>query len=164
MYNTNIANKISPKKISVLLDNIRSIYNVGSIFRTSDAAGINKIYLCGISATPEHPKLVKTALGADKSVEWEYNISAFDTVKRLKSIGHTIYSVELTEGAIDFRTAEYPDGTVLVFGHEVDGVDKDILAISDKVIMIPMLGIKESLNVATSYGIVAYEALRDSIK
>lgn len=149
------------KQIIFLLDNIRSIYNVGSFFRTADGAGISKLYLCGITATPEHPKVAKTALGATYFVTWEYAKDSLDTVRNLKKNGYTIYSIELGQDAEYYDKVLYPDKTVLVFGHEVDGVNPEILKISDKCVMIPMRGKKESLNVATSCGIVAYESTKN---
>lgn len=144
--------------IYVLLDNIRSTFNVGSIFRTSDASGISKIFICGITAYPPNPKLQKTALGSLNSVEWEYSKDSIEKIIELKKLGYKIYSVELDPKAIAYDNVNYPEKTVLVMGNEINGVDKKILEISDKIIQIPMNGIKESLNVATSFGIVAYEA------
>ncbi|MEI6462225.1 MAG: RNA methyltransferase [bacterium] len=146
--------------IYVLLDNIRSTFNVGSIFRTSDASGISKIFICGITAYPPNPKLQKTALGSLESVEWEYSKDSIEKVKELKEQGYTIYSVELSPVAVQYDKIEYPEKTVLVMGNEINGVDKEILKISDKIVEIPMNGIKESLNVATSFGIVAYESTK----
>ncbi|MEI6886672.1 MAG: RNA methyltransferase [bacterium] len=146
--------------IYVLLDNIRSTFNVGSIFRTSDASGISKIFICGITAYPPNPKLQKTALGSLESVEWEYSKDTIEKVKELKQQGYIIYSVELDPNAIEYDKVEYPEKTVLVMGNEINGVDKEILKISDKIVQIPMNGIKESLNVATSFGIVAYESTK----
>lgn len=151
------------KNIVVLLDNIRSIYNVGSVFRTSDACGISKIILCGITATPEHPKVAKTALGAEKNIEWEYEKSSLEAITKFKLLGYKIYSIEITNNAVDFRSIKYEDNTLLILGHEVDGIPNEIIELSDKVIKIPMIGIKESLNVSTAFGIVAYEAMRDTI-
>lgn len=151
------------KKIVVVLDNIRSIYNVGSVFRTSDACGISEVIICGISATPSHPKLAKTALGAEKKVLWRYEKDTISAIQTLKKDGFHIFSIEISEEAVDYRSVEYADKTALIIGHEVDGISKEILGLSEKVVKIPMLGIKESLNVSTAFGIVAYEAMRDSI-
>jgi 23S rRNA (guanosine2251-2'-O)-methyltransferase len=151
------------KTIYILLDNVRSIYNVGSVFRTADGCGISKIILCGITATPEHPKLKKTSLGAEESVKYEYFKDSIEAVKHFKKEGFTIISVELTPSSVDFRSVNYSNNTVLIFGHEVTGVSTEILELSDSIIQIPMVGIKESLNVATTVGIIAYNAMNDSI-
>lgn len=155
-----VENKNIKYDVIVVLDNIRSVFNVGSIFRTSDAAGIGKVYLCGITATPPHPKLQKTALGSLETVEWEYAKDTLELVKKLKEDGHTIYSIELAENAEDFETVDYPKGVVLVIGNEIDGVNKEVMEISDKIVQIPMHGIKNSLNVASAYAVISYEATR----
>lgn len=149
------------KQISVILDNIRSLYNVGSFFRTSDGLGISKLYLTGITATPDHPKLAKTSLGAEKSVTWEYHKDVIELINKLKLDGMRIISIETGENAIDLDKFEFQDNDVLVFGHEVDGVNKEVLELSDAIVKIPMQGIKESFNVASSFAIVAYVATKN---
>jgi tRNA G18 (ribose-2'-O)-methylase SpoU len=145
--------------MSLVLDNI-GLFLMSVPFRTSDAAGIGKVYLCGITATPPHPKLQKTALGSLETVEWEYAKDTLELVKKLKEEGHTIYSIELSEKAEDFEAVDYPSGVVLVIGNEIDGVNKEVMKISDKIVQIPMHGIKNSLNVASAYAIISYEATR----
>jgi len=141
----------------VVLDNIRSALNVGAIFRTCDGAGASKLYLCGITPYPPHNKIPKTALGAVEYVEWERDDDTIEVIKRLKEDGYTIVAVEQTEGAQIFNQVEYKEKTALVFGHEITGVSKEVLDICDVKVIVPMYGRKESLNVATTVGIVCYE-------
>jgi len=147
------------KEIYVLLDNVRSAFNTGSIFRTSDASGITKLYLCGITPYPPHTKLEKTALGALETVQWEYAPNSVEKVKELKKQGIPILSVEITDTSTDYREYTYPDKFCLVLGHELLGIQEEIQALSDAVLHIPMYGMKNSLNVAVSYGIVVYHTL-----
>ncbi len=138
----------------VVLNNIRSLYNVGSIFRTSDAFGVDHLYLCGITGTPKHPRLAKTALAGLESVPWSYRQSALRTIKTLKQKGYKIVALELTEQSIPL--ASHPDDKIaLVLGHERIGVDTRILATADSVMHIPMHGKGHSLNVAVAFGIAA---------
>ena len=148
------------KRIYVILDNIRSAFNVGSFFRTADAVGGCTLFLCGITATPENPKLIKTALGAANSVPWRYFSNTMEAINDLKKRNIPIFSVELTDQAQHFQKIKYPNELALVFGHERKGVAQPILDLSDEHIYIPMNGIKESLNVATSAGIILYEVVR----
>lgn len=150
---------MAKKEIYVILDNIRSAFNTGSIFRTSDAAGITKLYLCGITPYPPHIKLEKTALGALESVPWEYAKETMTVVKMMKEQNIPVYAVELDSRAKHYAQIEYPDRFALVMGHELLGVSEEVLDASDKIVQIPMHGIKNSLNVAVSYGIVVYESL-----
>lgn len=142
-------------EIVVVLNNIRSLYNVGSIFRTSDALGIDKLYLCGITGTPDNPRLEKTALAAINAVKWVYKKSAFRTVKYLKDQGYTILSLEITDNSQPFR-AFTSNKLALVVGHEREGIDERILKLSDSIMHIPMQGVGVSMNVAVAYGIAAY--------
>ena len=144
--------------VVALLDNIRSLRNVGAIFRTSDAAGIRHLYLCGITATPEHPKLAKTALGAEQVVAWSHFRNALDAVAVLQEQGFLIWVVEGGDSAESlFNLPNPPNHPIaLVFGSETAGVDPAISAQADRRIAIPMRGIKQSLNVATAFGIAAY--------
>ena len=144
-----------------VLDNIRSTYNVGSIFRTSDGAGIDRLYLCGITPTPEHPKVGKTALDAERSVPWEHSWSVTDTVKKLREEGYLVLALEGGSSASDIfdsleeiREADRP--VALVVGNEISGVDPEAVSNSSMCIYIPMEGVKESLNVASAFGIAAY--------
>jgi 23S rRNA (guanosine2251-2'-O)-methyltransferase len=144
---------------AALLDNIRSIHNVGSMFRSADGAGVQHIHLCGISATPAHPKLAKAALGAQASVPWSYALNGVDLAYSLKESGHNLWAIEETNDAEPFFSANGLDGpanVVLVVGNERAGVDPGILALCDRKFALPMAGEKRSLNVAVAFGIVCY--------
>ena len=147
--------------LELFLDNTRSIYNVGSIFRTADGAGVKKLHLCGITATPEHPKFAKTALGTD--LPWEYHMNGVDGIARLKDEGYQIWALEETAESVDLYadapTLSPDSKTVLVLGNEVLGVDPGILKLCDKTLMIPMRGEKKSLNVTIACGIAVYHLL-----
>jgi tRNA G18 (ribose-2'-O)-methylase SpoU len=151
--------KMARTPVHVVLDNIRSIYNVGAMFRTSDAILAEKLYLCGITGHPPRPDLDKVALGATEVVPWEYHESAVETVKMLKKANIKICALELTEKSRHYREAEYPFPMALVLGNEVDGVSDEVMKYADMAIYLPMLGRANSLNVATAYGIVGYEIL-----
>lgn len=148
--------------IIIILDNIRSLHNVGSVFRTSDAFLIEKIYLCGITATPPHKEIQKTALGATESVEWEYIENVLDVIQQLKKDQYQIISIEQTEKStmlhnfITDNSASY----ALIFGNEVNGVQQEVVSISDTIIEIPQFGTKHSLNVAVSTGIVIWNFVK----
>lgn len=143
-----------------LLDNIRSILNVGSIFRTADGAGFDKLILSGITATPLHPKLAKTGLGAENLIPWEYSPNAVDKASELIKQGYSLWVLEESKDAIslfDFDSKSQDDRPiVLVVGNEITGVDPDILKLANFKIWIPMKGSKRSLNVAVAFGIAAY--------
>ena len=145
--------------VTVILNDIRSLTNVGSFFRTCDAFNIDKLYLCGITATPPHREIQKTALGATESMEWEHRESAIDLVKELKADGVTICSVEQTEKTTLLQDiAGLPEKRfALVMGNEVNGVDQEIIDDSDYIIEIPQFGTKHSLNVSVCAGIVMWE-------
>ena len=157
-------NKSKYKRI-VVLDNIRSIHNVGSIFRTSDALGIDKIYLCGCTPTPidrfgrARKDLAKVALGAEKDIVSEYCSDTKEIIKKLKKEGFQIIAVEQDKKSTDFKKvkAKYP--IVIVMGNEVGGIDKKTLTLCDVIVEIPMAGNKESLNVSVAFGIVGYQLL-----
>ena len=149
------------RKFVAVLDNIRSTYNVGSMFRTSDGCGIDKLFLCGITPTPKHPKVGKTALGAENAVPWLHSWSVLDTAKELKKEGYLIAALEGGSTAINLfdalpRIKGSSSPIALVAGNEVSGVDPEVVHISDLCVYIPMEGIKESLNVATAFGIASY--------
>lgn len=148
--------------VVVVLDNIRSLNNIGSVFRTCDAFRVSKLFLCGITATPPHKDIHKTALGATDSVEWEYYESSLLLVKKLKKDRYRILSVEQTDKSTYLEEMVLDASTkyALVFGHEVKGVDQDIIDISDACIEIPQFGTKHSLNVSVSAGIVIWEVFR----
>ena len=143
----------------IVLDNVRSLNNVGSIFRTADAFLVEAVYLCGITATPPHRDIHKTALGATESVAWRYFNSAPEAVRELKAKGYVIVSVEQADEALplDRFTAETGVRYALVFGHEVRGVSDEVVDLSDACIEIPQYGTKHSFNIAVSAGIVLWE-------
>ncbi len=143
----------------IVLDNVRSLNNVGSVFRTADAFIVEAVYLCGITATPPHRDIHKTALGATESVRWKYYSSAADAVRELKSEGYTILSVEQAEEAVALDRFTPDPGTryALVFGHEINGVSSEVVDLSDACIEIPQYGTKHSFNVAVSAGIVLWD-------
>ncbi len=143
----------------VILNDIRSLTNVGSFFRTCDAFNIEKLYLCGITAAPPHREIQKTALGATESMNWEHRESALDVVKELKEQGVTICSIEQTEETTLLQeVANLPEQRfAIVMGNEVNGVDQDIVDLSDYIIEVPQFGTKHSLNVSVCAGIVMWE-------
>lgn len=145
--------------VVVILDNIRSLNNVGSVFRTSDAFRIEKIILCGFTATPPHKEIHKTALGAEDSVAWEYVENTEDTVKRLSSKGYVICSIEQVENSVMLTgfSIEKDKKYALIFGNEVKGVQQKIVDMSDHSIEIPQDGTKHSLNISVSAGITLWE-------
>ena len=145
--------------VEALLDNVRSIFNVGSIFRTADGAGIGPLHLCGITATPDHRKLAKTALGAETAVSWRYNSNGVDAAEALRADGRQLWALESSERSdalFDVRREPAGAPIVLVVGNERAGVDPGILALCDRIVELPMQGAKTSLNVATAFGIAAY--------
>jgi len=146
--------------IYVLLDNVRSLFNVGSIFRTSDAVMAKKIYLCGITGAPPRKEISKTALGAEEIVPWEQDDEAIQVIRRLKSDGVQIVAVELAKDSVDYSEAKYDFPVCFVLGHEVEGVSDEVMELVDMTVHLPMLGRANSLNVATCYGIIAYDALK----
>ena len=155
--------KIDKNTKVVVLDNIRSVYNVGSIFRTSDALGISKIFLCGCTPTPtdrfgrSRKDLAKVALGAEKDIIWEYYSDTKNVLKKLKKEGFQIIAVEQDKKSVDLKKVKIKFPIAVVMGNEVDGIDKKILALCDAIAEIPMLGNKESLNVSVSFGIAGYQ-------
>ncbi len=143
----------------VILDNIRSLNNIGSVFRTADAFLIKKVYLCGITATPPHKDIQKTALGATETVDWEYVEDTIPLIKKLQAEKVEVLAIEQAEGAImlnDF-TPEYDKTYAVVFGNEVKGVQQEVVSASDGIIEIPQLGSKHSLNIAVSTGVVLWD-------
>jgi 23S rRNA (guanosine2251-2'-O)-methyltransferase len=143
----------------IVLDNVRSLNNVGSIFRTADAFLVEAVYLCGITATPPHREIHKTALGATESVAWRYFDSALEAVRELKENGYVIVSVEQADEALplDRFTTEPGVRYALVFGHEIRGVSDEVVDLSDACLEIPQYGTKHSFNIAVSAGIVLWE-------
>lgn len=154
--------ELSMKRVPLylILDNIRSAFNVGSAFRTSDACCLQEIHLCGISAYPPNKKLEKTALGAMDSVPWKYYEKTIDSINELKQQGVSICVVELTSRSVNFWEHDFQKPTALVFGHEVTGVSDEILPLANHYVHVPMHGKKSTLNVATSIGVVLFEVMR----
>lgn len=151
-------NKRNP--VSVLLDNIRSLYNVGSIFRTSDAAGVEKLYLCGITGAPPRAEIHKAALGAEKSVPWEKVQNPVDVVSRLKKAGYKIVVLEHTDSGAMYNQVQFEAPLCLVVGHEITGITDEVVRMADIAIEIPMAGFKQSLNVSVAYGIAIFEIMK----
>ena len=147
---------------TIILDNIRSNSNVGSVFRTADAFLTECIYLCGITGRPPHREIHKTALGATESVTWKYCSHTLDAISELKLKGYRIVGIEQAEGSVNLSEFRITEGLhyALVFGHEVNGIDQQVLNECDDVVEIPQFGTKHSFNVAVSSGIVLWELNR----
>ena len=143
----------------VVLDNVRSLHNVGSVFRTSDAFRVESVILCGITATPPQPDIHKTALGAEDVVEWKHYASTVDAVEELRSAGYSIFSIELCDGSIALQdfVAEPGKRYAVILGNEVKGVQQAVVDMSDGAIEIPQFGTKHSLNVSVTAGMVIWE-------
>ncbi len=139
-----------------VLNNLRSLYNVGSIFRTADGAGLEKLYLCGVTGIPPDTKISKTALGAEKSVAWEFFKDAISCVRRLKEQGYTIVLLEQTAQSVPYQDFTPQAPVALVVGNEISGVSDELVALSDAAVEIDMAGLKISLNVTVAFGVVAY--------
>ena len=154
--------KVEKVPFMVVLDNVRSLHNIGSVFRTADAFRLEGIYLCGITATPPHREIHKTALGATESVSWEYREETIEAVRELKEKGYRVYSVEQAEKALllDQVQLSRDQKYALVFGHEIRGVDQKVVDMSDHCIEIPQYGTKHSLNISVAAGIVIWELFR----
>ena len=149
-------------RITIVLDDIRSLHNIGSVFRTADAFLIEKIYLCGITAIPPNKEIHKTALGATETVAWEYSSSVTDAINSIKLKGSKIYAVEQADRAISLQDfcIDKHQHYALVFGNEVFGVSDDAISICDGCIEIPQLGTKHSLNISVSVGIVVWDLFK----
>lgn len=150
--------KLPDSGIEIILDNIRSAHNVGSVFRSADSFKADKVWLCGICATPPSAEIHKSALGAEFSVEWGYEKDTLSLVKRLKEEGYTVLSVEQTVNSVMLDKFKPETGRkyALVFGNEVDGVQQEVVDASDGVLEIPQYGTKHSLNISVSAGIVLW--------
>jgi tRNA G18 (ribose-2'-O)-methylase SpoU len=146
--------------VHVVLDNLRSAFNVGSIFRTADCALVEKVYPCGITAHPPNAKLEKTALGTLPFVPWEYGPSAVEAIAGMKSKGIRIVSLETTNRSLSLWEYAFPLPVCLVLGNEAFGVSREVLEMSDEIVEIPVLGYKNSINVAVAFGIAVYEIRR----
>ena len=145
--------------IIIILDNIRSLNNIGSVFRTADAFLIKKIYLCGITAQPPHNEIRKTALGSTETVDWEYFEDVLELIKVLKNSKIEVVSIEQTEEAFMLQDFQVEDNITyaLIFGNEVKGVQQEVIDLSDTVIEIPQYGTKHSLNISVSCGVVVWD-------
>ena len=143
----------------MLLDNVRSGMNVGSAFRTADAFALQKVFLCGITAQPPHREILKTALGATESMDWEYSDDPVKTIKMMQNNGIQVFAVEQAEGSVFLNEFKTTPGTTyaLVFGNEVEGVSEDVMEVVNGCIEIPQFGTKHSLNIAVSIGIVVWD-------
>lgn len=167
-------NRLSPEEfkksekhaVIAVLDNVRSLHNVGSVFRTADAFSLRGVRLCGITATPPHNEIHKTALGAEESVDWQYFESTIDAVQKLKNQGYTIVGIEQVNKSIQLTDfTPLPDACyAFIFGNEVKGVQQKVIDLCDFCIEIPQYGTKHSLNVSVSAGIVLWETIRHFIK
>ena len=147
--------------ITIVLDNVRSALNVGSIFRTADAFLIEKIILCGITTTPPNKEIRKVALGSTNSVDLEFEKSTLNTVSKLKKNGYYMIAVEQTEGSTKLNSCTLPKKPIaIIMGHEINGVSQDVINICDEAIEIPQFGTKHSLNISIATGIVVWELWR----
>ncbi len=158
--------KVPKIPVVVVLDNVRSMHNIGSVFRTCDAFLIQTIYLCGITATPPHREIQKTALGATESVHWEYYENTLDTIKQLRADGYTLCAVEQTDCSKMLHDFE-PEASkkyAVIFGHEIHGVAQQVIDACDLSLEIPQLGTKHSLNIAVSAGMVLWEFFKHYVK
>ena len=157
------ANKLP---LAVILDEVRSLHNIGSVFRTSDAFLVERIYLCGITATPPHPEMHKTALGAEDTVDWKYVKHTLEAVEELHNEGYTVLAIEQVEGStmLDELELEPDKKYAIVMGNEVKGVQQEVIDHSHGCIEIPQYGTKHSLNVSVTTGIVLWEFANKLIK
>lgn len=151
--------------LTVVLDDVRSLYNVGSVFRSSDAFRVGAVYLCGITATPPHPEIHKTALGGEDSVAWRYFNTATEAVQSLHDEGVTVYSIEQVEGSTKLQNLQLDTDKryAVVFGNEVKGVHQEVVDMSDGCLEIPQFGTKHSLNVSVTAGMVIWEVAKQFI-
>lgn len=152
----NTKNSYKDKEIYFILPNIRSLHNVGSMFRIADCIGVKKIYLCGWTGTPPAHNLVKVSLGAEESVEWEHHSQAWRVIDKLKKQGVQIIGLEYTQSSVDYRDIDIQYPCALVMGNEIKGLDKTLEKRCDTIMHLPMIGIKESLNVSVAAGIAGY--------
>jgi tRNA G18 (ribose-2'-O)-methylase SpoU len=144
--------------LTVVLDNVRSLWNVGSMFRTADACGVREMVLTGVTGCPPRPELTKTALGAEEAVAWSYLADPLEAVRRLSADGFEPVALETSPRAVPMDRFEWPDRVALVVGNEVAGVGAPVLEECKRHLALPMLGVKDSLNVAVAFGIAAFAA------
>ena len=153
--------EVERNPIYVLLDNIRSLYNVGSVFRTSDGARISKLFLCGYTPHPPRREIEKTALGATTTVPWEYVKNPLNVIEKLKKSETKICVLEHTDNSIPYYAVDKRNFPLcLVVGNEITGISKELIEVADCAVDIPMFGLKQSLNVAVAYGIAVFELIR----
>ena len=167
-------NRLSPEefkssekhKVVVVLENIRSMHNVGSVFRTADAFLIEAIYICGYTAIPPRKEIDKTALGATETVAWKYFPRSINAVDELRASGYKVFAIEQVENSISLESLSYhpSQGIALVFGNEVTGVEQEVISHCDGCIEIPQFGMKHSLNISVAAGIVLWELVRNNLK
>jgi tRNA G18 (ribose-2'-O)-methylase SpoU len=143
----------------IILDNLRSAFNVGAIFRTCDALAVSGLYLCGYTACPPHSKLEKTSLGTIGYVPWKKFDGALDAVRHCNEQGIPVWAAETTSGSLPFQSAPYPEKLAIVFGNEALGVSADVLAACDELVEIPLCGFKNSLNVSVACGVIGFRAI-----
>ena len=143
--------------VVIVVDNLRSGLNVGSIFRTTDCFKFKKIILCGVSPCPPHKEITKSAIGATHTVEWAYEESSKEAVSKLKSLGYTIIGIEQTSNSATFRDYQFKERVAIVLGNEVDGISNDVLPLLDDALELEQYGTKHSFNVSVCAGIVLYE-------
>lgn len=150
----------------VVLDEIRSLHNVGAVFRTSDAFKVESIFLCGITATPPHPEMHKTALGAEDTVEWKYYADTLEAVNQLRTAGYTVFAIEQCEGSTMLQNINLKFGEkyAVVLGNEVKGVKQEVVDACNGCIEIPQFGTKHSLNVSVTAGVIIWEFARQMMK
>ncbi|MDZ7822091.1 MAG: RNA methyltransferase [Candidatus Marinimicrobia bacterium] len=148
------------RPVYVIADNIRSLHNIGSLFRTCDACGVRKLYLCGISGKPPRKEISKTAVGAENNVPWEYHADILTVLKHFRSENIPVLALEHTETSRHFQKTTYPFPLCLILGNEVEGISEEALDYADIAVEIPMFGIKQSLNVSVAAGVMLYELLR----
>jgi len=153
--------KSDKNNIILILDNVRSMHNVGSIFRTADGFGIKKIYLCGITAKPPHREIHKTALGAENSIDWQYYENPSEVINKLKSQGVKIIAIEQAEGSVPLNNFIYDEENpiAIILGNEVEGVSNEAMNMADSCVEIPQFGTKHSFNVSVCTGIVLWQLL-----
>lgn len=144
------------KEICLLAHNVRSLWNVGSFFRTCDAMGVEKLYLTGYTGIPPRREITKTAIGAEDTVPWEHHADPVQLLHQLKKDGWQLVALEITKDAMDLSSFVPSKRVCLIVGHELSGLSEDILSLCDATVMIPMLGTKESLNVAVAAGMALY--------
>jgi tRNA G18 (ribose-2'-O)-methylase SpoU len=152
------------RSIRLLAYNVRSLWNVGSFFRTSDAMSVERIYLCGYTGHPPRKEISKTALGAEETIPWEHHVDPMSVLQDLKKEGWQIVSLELTPNAVPLHEFHPADRVCLVVGHELSGVPEELVNLSDVTVCIPMLGQKESLNVSVATGIALHHLRHEGVR